>query len=249
VHDPGNAMPRELAALQAFLDRRDEVPRLDDADPPSPENEGYRLLAVADTLVDLARRLKAVGRAGDARTAAFEALALYEVLADIRYEPLAAEAEELARELTPVERAIDLMRIGVEVPDPDHAVRIGEDTVEDFQAFGGSTESRAGLAMALNNLGNHLARAGEVLDAIAAAEEAVAILRELAVPALAWAVANLGRHLRSAGRDEEALAALREAVELLETLADHGEPYAADLARIDAWSGWAHRATGGGAGG
>jgi hypothetical protein len=111
-HDPGRD-PWELAALQAFLDGRDAVPELDDAPVPRPVRAAYGLLMVADTLVTLARRRGEAGLYGDAQAVAREALVLYDGLADIRDEALVAQARMIARDLTPVERATDLIRIAL----------------------------------------------------------------------------------------------------------------------------------------
>lgn len=206
-HDPGIAMPLELAALQAFLDGGDALPELDDAPIPGPEGDARGLCVMADTLANLALRLDEAGRFGDAQEVASEALMLYDVLVDIRDEALVARARRIARDLTPLERATDLIRIGIDAAEPAGAVWVDEAAVLAFRGLGGSRKVRAGLAMALNNLGNHLAAAGDQRGAIAVAQEAVAILREIDAPALAWAVANLGRHLRSAGGEEEPRAA------------------------------------------
>ena len=85
----------------------------------------------------------------------------------------------------------------------------------------------AELARALSNLGNRLGDVGRRAEALAAAEEAVAIRRQLAEdsPAahlsdLAALLTNLGLSLAQAGRRAEALAAVEEAVAIRRQLAE-----------------------------
>ena len=92
-----------------------------------------------------------------------------------------------------------------------------------------SQDDRARYAGAMNNLAVRLADAGRREEALEAAQEAVAIRRDLAdanpaayLPNLAGAVSNLANHLAAAGRREEALEAAQEAVAIHR-----------DLARID----------------
>ncbi|MEV4110227.1 tetratricopeptide repeat protein [Nonomuraea sp. NPDC049695] len=79
-----------------------------------------------------------------------------------------------------------------------------------------ATGDRAGLATALHNLSNRLASAGRVHEALAAAQECVALRRESAesgarlIPALAM----LANRLNLTGQPAEAESALREAVAL-----------------------------------
>jgi hypothetical protein len=82
------------------------------------------------------------------------------------------------------------------------------------------------LATALNNLGAPLSALGRPEAALDAAQEAVAIRRELAAarpdafrPGLAGALTNLGNFLSDLGRPEAALDAAQEAADLYRTLA------------------------------
>src|SRR3954451_18688449 len=74
------------------------------------------------------------------------------------------------------------------------------------------------LAASLNNLAGELGVLGRHQEALAAAEEAVAIwrmfaaARPTALPDLATALGNLALQLAGVGRREEALAAAEEAV-------------------------------------
>src|ERR1019366_4601083 len=86
-----------------------------------------------------------------------------------------------------------------------------------------STAERAG---SLNNLGIRLSEAGRREEALAPAQEAVTLRRQLAqanpaahTPNLAMSLNNLGNQLSGAGRREEALAPAQEAVTLYRQLA------------------------------
>ncbi|MFE1920985.1 tetratricopeptide repeat protein [Streptomyces asoensis] len=98
---------------------------------------------------------------------------------------------------------------------------------------------RPGLALSLSNLGAFLSAVGRWEEALAAAQEAVEICRQLASgnPAahasdLARSLSNLGEALSAVGRREEALIAGEEAVEIYRLPAS-GNPaaHASDLAR------------------
>ncbi|WBB75577.1 tetratricopeptide repeat protein [Micromonospora sp. WMMD1128] len=87
--------------------------------------------------------------------------------------------------------------------------------------------SLPGLAMSLNNLGNHLSGVGRREEALAPTEEAAGIWRRLAMvnpaaylPHLSGALNNLGNHLSGVGRREEALAPAEEAVAIRRRLAE-----------------------------
>jgi hypothetical protein len=81
------------------------------------------------------------------------------------------------------------------------------------------------LASALDYLGERLASAGRSPEALTAAEESVALWRELSVrdpvhqPGLASALDHLGERLASAGRSPEALTAAEEAIAQLACVA------------------------------
>ena len=86
--------------------------------------------------------------------------------------------------------------------------------------------SRPDLAGALNNLATLLSDLGRREAALAAAEEAVALYRELAAarpdafrPDLAMSLNNLASRLSELGRREAALAAAEEAVAIRRELA------------------------------
>ncbi|MFF2751347.1 hypothetical protein ACFVVA_38155, partial [Kitasatospora sp. NPDC058048] len=94
------------------------------------------------------------------------------------------------------------------------------------------------LAMALNNLSNHLGEVGRPAEGLAAAEEAVGHYRTLAeanpdayLPNLGTSVSNLSNHLGEVGRRAEGLAAAEEAVTIRRTLAEaNPDAYLPDLA-------------------
>ncbi|MFI5963589.1 tetratricopeptide repeat protein [Streptomyces asoensis] len=96
-----------------------------------------------------------------------------------------------------------------------------------------------GLALSLSNLGAFLAAVGRWEEALAAAQEAVEICRQLASgnPAahasdLARSLSNLGEALSAVGRREEALIAGEEAVEIYRLPASaNPAAHASDLAR------------------
>ena len=90
----------------------------------------------------------------------------------------------------------------------------------------GGPHAANNLAVSLNNLSVRLARLGRPEDALAAIEEAVTILRELARadpdefrPGLARSLNNLSADLGDLGRPEDALAAIEEATGIFRQLA------------------------------
>jgi tetratricopeptide (TPR) repeat protein len=95
----------------------------------------------------------------------------------------------------------------------------------------------ADLAWALNNLGNRLGELGRDQEALAAAEEALGLLRELAQdnpgsqPGLAGALMNLGGRLGELGRHQDALAPAEEAVGLWRPLVQDNPGYQPNLAK------------------
>ena len=87
-------------------------------------------------------------------------------------------------------------------------------------------EEAAERARLLNNLGAILSELGRLEEALAAAQEAAGVYRELArtrpeafLPGLAMSLNNLGSRLSGLGRLEEALAAAQEAVSIRRELA------------------------------
>ncbi len=92
------------------------------------------------------------------------------------------------------------------------------------------------LASALNTLGNRYAEVGRRDDALAPAEEAVSLYRELAaenaayLPNLAGALNNLGNRYAEVGRRRDAVAPTEEAVRLRGELAAENAAYLPDLA-------------------
>ncbi len=94
------------------------------------------------------------------------------------------------------------------------------------------------LAMSLNNLGNRLNAVGRRDEALAAAQEAVNIYRELAEtapdafrPNLAMSLNNLGNRLAAVGQRDEALATAQEAVNVYRELAEtNPDAFRPDLA-------------------
>ncbi|MFD6756118.1 MULTISPECIES: tetratricopeptide repeat protein [Micromonospora] len=85
-------------------------------------------------------------------------------------------------------------------------------------------------------LSSTLARAGRWKEALKAAENAVAIYRQLTdansdhIPELALALDNLGNRLADVGRQEDALSAAQESVTIYRQLADANEAYLPNLA-------------------
>ncbi|MFD7258878.1 tetratricopeptide repeat protein [Streptomyces sp. NPDC059874] len=111
---------------------------------------------------------------------------------------------------------------------PQEGARALQDAVDLLRDLvGNEPEDRGELAGALIGLGNALFEADRLEEAIAATEEAVAILRPLSralgkhreLRVLAPAVDNLGNFLALAGRAQEALAATREGVDIRRRLA------------------------------
>ncbi|MGE3413091.1 MAG: tetratricopeptide repeat protein [Dehalococcoidia bacterium] len=99
--------------------------------------------------------------------------------------------------------------------------------------------SQSVFAMSLNNLANRLSEVGRREEALAPAEEAAAIYRELAEsnpavyrPDLAGTLNNLANRLSEVGRREEALAPAEEAAAIYRELAESNPAvYRPDLAR------------------
>ncbi len=138
-----------------------------------------------------------------------------------------------------------LMMIANELPQTSlalarHAVRIhgaiAQSLVEEIDQ--GRTERIPSLAAAYNNLAIRLSEVGQREAALAPAQEAVAICRELAAkapdayrPDLALALNNLANRLSEVGQREAALAPAEEAVAIYRELAAKApDAYRPDLA-------------------
>jgi tetratricopeptide (TPR) repeat protein len=125
-----------------------------------------------------------------------------------------------------------LMELAAEVPQQTLALRELAAVVEErinaaaTEAATGEPRLRALLANARNNLANRLSDLGRREPALAAAEEAAGLYRELAGqrpdafrPDLAMSLNNLANRLSALGRREPALAAAEEAVAIRRELA------------------------------
>ena len=101
-----------------------------------------------------------------------------------------------------------------------------------------SEAHQASFASSLNNLANRVSALGRREEALEAAQEAVALYRDLAaarpdafIPNLAMSLNNLANVLSGLGRREEALEAVQEAVALYRDLADaRPDAFTPDLA-------------------
>ena len=138
-------------------------------------------------------------------------------------------AESLAVRLADMGMPVDALPVQLDVVAARRAAA-GDMTTDD--------DDRGALAMSLNNLANILSGAGRRDDALAIAEEAVELCRQLAQaapqafrPDLAMSLNNLANRLSGAGRRDEALAIAEEAVELYRQLAQAApQAFLTDLA-------------------
>jgi tetratricopeptide (TPR) repeat protein len=120
----------------------------------------------------------------------------------------------------------------------DRSVKISEDIVKRLTAEPSKNTNRSVLASALNNLANRLIAVGQREKALARAQEAVDIRRELAAAQpigfrtdLAGSLHNLANMLSALGRREEALERAQETVDLYrESAADHPDAFRPELA-------------------
>ncbi|MFD5697252.1 tetratricopeptide repeat protein, partial [Streptomyces lasiicapitis] len=205
-------------------------------------------LAATDQAVRLLRGLRdeQPGRHDDAL-----ALALSNYAADLATEGHWAEALDIVQEAVEIRRrlAVAADRSTPAVAADHRASAVAADRSASAVADGStasvvaagpiaSAAQRAPLAAALANLAICLSRAGRREEACAAAEDAVAIQRDLArtnphthEPALASALVNLSRRLTHVSRHTHAREAAHEAVAVLRRLA-HVNPaaYEEDLA-------------------
>jgi tetratricopeptide (TPR) repeat protein len=139
---------------------------------------------------------------------------------------------------------VELMAIAAELPQRtivlrERAVSLQTRIAEDLQALGQNTPMfEVSRAAVLNNLGGTLSALGKRKEALAAAQQAVALYRGLMlqspVPSqrdFAAALNNLGGTLSALARHKEALAATREAVELYRSIASqHPKDFQQNLA-------------------
>ncbi|MFD9075777.1 hypothetical protein [Streptomyces lasiicapitis] len=196
-------------------------------------------LAATDQAVRLLRGLRdeQPGRHDDAL-----AVALSNYAADLATEGHWAEALDTVQEAVEIRRrlAVAADRSTSAVADGPTASAVAAGPTASAVAAGptASAAQRAPLAAALANLAICLSRAGRREEACAAAEDAVAIQRDLArtnphthEPALASALVNLSRRLTHVSRHTHAREAAHEAVAVLRRLA-HVNPaaYEEDLA-------------------
>jgi tetratricopeptide (TPR) repeat protein len=124
------------------------------------------------------------------------------------------------------------------LPAPDRTLALRSFLADFYQARLTHSLPEEERAKVLTMLGYALSELGRREKALAAAQEAVAIRRQLAqqhpeafLPALAMSLNNLGNRLSELGRREEALAAAQEAVAHYRQLAQqHPEAFLPDLA-------------------
>lgn len=182
--------------------------------------------ARARTLLQLARRLRSVGRLADATDASEAAVDAYRQLPD-RYLPeLATALDNLGNRLSEQGRW-------------EEAGETAREAVAHYRALT-KTDTDAfvpGLASALNNLGNHLGSTGQWQQAMDATKEAVVHYRALVktnlayLPELAAALNNLGIRLHRLEEREEAMSATQEAVKAYRALVKlNPDAYLPDLA-------------------
>ena len=130
-------------------------------------------------------------------------------------------AEAVAIRLSEMGAAAEALPIQAEVVELRRAAAGGDNR------GGDASEPSGSLAGSLSNLANILSELGRRAEALVAAEEAVALYRQLVettpqafVPDLAMSLSNLASFLSEVGRREEALAAAEEAVALRRRLAE-----------------------------
>ncbi len=118
------------------------------------------------------------------------------------------------------------------LPAPDRTLALRPFLADFYHLKADLAQDEAGRARALLMLGYALSALGRREEALAAAQEAADLYRQLAqaqpqafLPALAMSLNNLGAMLSALGRREEALAAAQEAADLYRGLA-HAQPQA-----------------------
>ncbi|GHH38981.1 P-loop NTPase [Lentzea cavernae] len=176
-----------------------------------------RLQDAASWYSKLLLRLGHAGRKQEAVQAGFQALAALSRL------------DELDPPTYGVDLALCVMRIGAYLSDMgqhDSAVGFTGRAVQLFRGAEDTGRARAGLALTLSNYGNQLQNIGQRGNAVAAAEESVALHRSLAgtdasdPPMFAFALNALGTRLLAVGEHEGALRALSESVDVYRPLVD-----------------------------
>ena len=176
------------------------------------ETEPTVLPDLATQLLEVASRLKDLGRRDDATGPTEEAVDIYRRLAEANpaaWEPdLAGSLNNLSNRLAEAGRR-------------DEGLATAEEAVGIYRRLAEADPAawEPDLATSLNNLSIRLAEAGRRDEGLAAVEEAVGIRRRLAEaepavwePDLATSLNNLSSRLAEAGRRDEGLAAVQEAV-------------------------------------
>ncbi|MEW1626340.1 tetratricopeptide repeat protein [Streptomyces sp. NPDC089173] len=230
--DPAAGRPGLAAALGVLSALRAEAGDREAAVAPAREAvEIYRLLSenpedgfvptLAGALHQLSNRIAATGDHAAALPPAKEAAKLYAELGMKRPDRYQAELAEAMNTLG--DRIADTGDPTTPVPFAKQAVRLQRELVEEEQP----DASVPALVEYLLNYARHLAAAGEPVEAVPRAEEAVGHLRSLAAedpeafrPELATALHALGNHRAAVSDASGALEAAREAGDLFRELAD-----------------------------
>ena len=187
---------------------------------------------LAGALVNLSRRLAALGRRADALDASEEAVGIYRGLAAAGSDVPEAD---LARSLTI--QSNDLAALGR----LDEALVAVNEAVEIYGqlAAAGSDVSKADLARSLTIQCNDLAALGRLDEALVAVNEAVKIYGQLAAAGsdvledMAKMLSDRSVILIAQGRQRDALAAAQEAVGIYRRLADvRPDAFEPDLAKM-----------------
>ncbi|WP_432148201.1 tetratricopeptide repeat protein [Streptomyces sp. bgisy029] len=232
--DPATGRPGLAAALGALSALRAEAGDREGAVAPAREAvEIYRSLSenpedgfvptLAGALHQLSNRIAATGDHAAALPPAKEAATLYAELGMKRPDRYQAELAEAMDALG--DRIADSGDRITPVPFAKQAVRLQRELVEEEQP----DASVPALVAYLLNYARHLAAAGEPVEAVPRAEEAVGRLRSLAAeapeafrPRLATALHALGGHRAAVSDTSGALEAAREACDLFRELAAQG---------------------------
>ncbi|MFD4279030.1 tetratricopeptide repeat protein [Streptomyces cyaneofuscatus] len=231
--DPAAGRPGLAAALGALSSLRAEAGDREGAVAPAREAvEIYRALSenpedgfvptLAGALHQLSNRISATGDHTAALPPAKEAAKLYAELGMKRPDRYQAELAEAMNALG--DRIADTGDRTTPVPFGKQAVRLQRELVEEEQP----DASVPALVEYLLNYARHLAAAGEPVEAVPRAEEAVGHLRSLAAedpeafrPRLAAALHALGGHRAAVSDVSGAIEAAQEACGLLRELSAH----------------------------
>ncbi|MFD8468203.1 tetratricopeptide repeat protein [Streptomyces cyaneofuscatus] len=231
--DPAAGRPGLAAALGALSALRAEAGDREGAVAPAREAvEIYRLLSenpedgfvptLAGALHQLSNRISATGDHTAALPPAKEAAKLYAELGMKRPDRYQAELAEAMNALG--DRIADTGDRTTPVPFGKQAVRLQRELVEEEQP----DASVPALVEYLLNYARHLAAAGEPVEAVPRAEEAVGHLRSLAAedpeafrPRLAAALHALGGHRAAVSDVSGAIEAAQEACGVLRELSAH----------------------------